>query len=101
MVLEVQHDLDPTLLWPVKVIQNVGGRLLLSYVGGDEVKTLKFWLFYLDYRLQPLGHGKAEEGCKYAPPKGTNMCSSCCFVDLDMIDVDLLGLRDRRAGGMQ
>uniref|UniRef100_A0A665UYN7 SAM domain-containing protein n=1 Tax=Echeneis naucrates TaxID=173247 RepID=A0A665UYN7_ECHNA len=55
-VLELQDVSDPFLYWPVRVIQNVGGRLRLRYAGLSEAHQAQdTWLFYLDVRLQPLG----------------------------------------------
>ncbi|XP_036373708.1 scm-like with four MBT domains protein 2 [Megalops cyprinoides] len=53
-LMELQDLCDPFLYWPAQVIQNVGGRLQLRYVGieGDAHDT---WLFYLDLRLRPMG----------------------------------------------
>uniref|UniRef100_H2MQY3 Scm like with four mbt domains 2 n=1 Tax=Oryzias latipes TaxID=8090 RepID=H2MQY3_ORYLA len=52
-VLELQDLSDPFLYWPVRVVQNVGGRLRLRYAGLSE-EDRDFWLFYLDVRLRPL-----------------------------------------------
>ncbi|XP_028289220.1 scm-like with four MBT domains protein 2 isoform X2 [Parambassis ranga] len=55
-VLELQDVWDPFLYWPVRVIQNVGGRLRLRYAGlSEDHQAQDTWLFYLDVRLQPLG----------------------------------------------
>ncbi|XP_069581692.1 LOW QUALITY PROTEIN: scm-like with four MBT domains protein 2 [Brachyistius frenatus] len=55
-VLELQDSPDPSLYWPVRVIQNVGGRLRLRYAGlAEEQRAQDAWLFYLDVRLRPLG----------------------------------------------
>ncbi|KAF3705262.1 Scm-like with four MBT domains protein 2 [Channa argus] len=55
-VLELQDILDPFLYWPVRVIQNVGGRLRLRYAGlSEDHHDRDSWLFYLDVRLRPLG----------------------------------------------
>jgi len=70
MRLEVQHDLEPSLLWIVKIRKNVGGRLLLCYEGTEEEDTTAdFWLFYLDHRLHPIGWAQ-QQGCIYKPPTG-------------------------------
>ncbi|CAM9289843.1 unnamed protein product [Lampetra planeri] len=53
-VLELRDASDPFLYWPVRVIQNVGGRLLLRYAGLSNQAQDTF-LFYLDVRLRPLG----------------------------------------------
>ena len=73
MYLEAHHELDPTSLWLVKVMRNVGGRLLLRYVGcEDDEESMDFWLFYSNYRLHPLGYGRDTVGHSYKPPKGIN-----------------------------
>ncbi|XP_039891647.1 scm-like with four MBT domains protein 2 isoform X3 [Simochromis diagramma] len=66
-VLELQDLLDPYLYWPVRVIQNVGGRLRLRYAGlSEEYHDHDTWLFYLDVRLRPLGW--AQENCLTLEP---------------------------------
>ena len=67
MYLEAHHELEPTSVWLVKVVRNVGGRLLLRYVGCDD--SADFWLFYTDYRLHALEYGYSE-GQLYIPPEG-------------------------------
>uniref|UniRef100_A0A3P9PZM9 Scm like with four mbt domains 2 n=1 Tax=Poecilia reticulata TaxID=8081 RepID=A0A3P9PZM9_POERE len=55
-VLELQNLSDPLLYWPVRVVQNVGGRLRLRPVGlSERHRAQDTWLFYLDVRLRPLG----------------------------------------------
>ncbi|XP_014841321.1 PREDICTED: scm-like with four MBT domains protein 2 isoform X1 [Poecilia mexicana] len=55
-VLELQNLSDPLLYWPVRVIQNIGGRLRLRPVGlSERHRAQDTWLFYLDVRLRPLG----------------------------------------------
>jgi len=68
MFLEAQHDIEPDLVWPVKVIENVGGRLLLRYEGA-ETAAGDFWLFYLHHRLHPIGWARSHD-CGYRPPAG-------------------------------
>ncbi|XP_064198689.1 scm-like with four MBT domains protein 2 isoform X2 [Anguilla rostrata] len=65
-VMELQDLRDPFLYWPVRVAQNVGGRLRLRHVGmdGDAHDT---WLFYLDLRLRPLGWAQ-ENSLRMDPP---------------------------------
>ncbi|XP_024144286.1 scm-like with four MBT domains protein 2 isoform X1 [Oryzias melastigma] len=53
-VMELQDPSDPFLYWPVRVVQNVGGRLRLRYAGLSEDHQ-DLWLFYLDVRLRPFG----------------------------------------------
>ncbi|TNN07097.1 Scm-like with four MBT domains protein [Schistosoma japonicum] len=74
---ECEHDLDPTCVWPAKVLMNIGGRVLLSWFGAssktqacDKSRKLStFTLFYLNRRLHPLGYGKLCD-LKYCPPPG-------------------------------
>ncbi|XP_023933206.1 scm-like with four MBT domains protein 1 isoform X1 [Lingula anatina] len=66
MRLEVQHELQPKSVWVVRIIENIGGRLLLRYEGTDSA-THDFWLFYLHPRLHPIGWGQ-ENGCIFRPP---------------------------------
>jgi len=69
MYLEAQDDTDRDLVWPVKVIENVGGRLLLRYVTA-ETAAGDFWLFYLHHRLHPIGWARSHD-CAYQPPAGS------------------------------
>ncbi|CAH8845917.1 unnamed protein product [Trichobilharzia szidati] len=77
---ECEHELDPTCVWPVKVLMNIGGRVLLSWFGisskaqnsdnnNKNRKVNNFTLFYLHRRLHPLGYGKLYD-LKYCPPPG-------------------------------
>ncbi|CAH8545484.1 unnamed protein product [Schistosoma rodhaini] len=74
---ECEHDLDPTCVWPAKVLMNIGGRVLLSWFGTSSKaqacdksrKFSTFTLFYLNRRLHPLGYGKLCD-LKYCPPPG-------------------------------
>ncbi|CAH8539562.1 unnamed protein product [Heterobilharzia americana] len=74
---ECEHELDPSCVWPVKVLMNIGGRVLLSWFGTSSKsqmcdkshKLSTFTLFYLNRRLHPLGYGKLSE-LKYCPPPG-------------------------------
>ena len=68
MFLEAQHDIEPDLVWPVKVIENVGGRLLLRYEAAESANG-DFWLFYLHHRLHPIGWARSHD-CTYRPPTG-------------------------------
>ena len=72
MFLEAQHGIEPDLVWPVKVIENVGGRLLLRYVAADTAAG-HFWLFYLHHRLHPIGWARSRD-CAYRPPAGLFSC---------------------------
>ncbi|XP_037552012.1 scm-like with four MBT domains protein 2 [Nematolebias whitei] len=67
-VLELQDVSDPFVYWPVRVIQNIGGRLCLRYVGlTKDHQTQDIWLFYLDIRLRPLGWA-LENSLTLEPP---------------------------------
>ncbi|XP_050006439.1 scm-like with four MBT domains protein 2 isoform X1 [Alexandromys fortis] len=54
-LIELQDSQNPFQYWIVSVIENVGGRLRLRYVGLEETESYDQWLFYLDYRLRPVG----------------------------------------------
>lgn len=68
MRLEVQHALQSKWIWIVKIMENVGGRLLLRYEGTDSAAH-DFWLFYLNPRLHPIDWGQ-ENSCIFRPPEG-------------------------------
>lgn len=75
-VLELQDVSDPFLYWPVRVIQNVGGRLRLRYAGlADSHQAQDTWLFYLDVRLRPLGWA-LENRLALEPPTGDKLICS-------------------------
>lgn len=67
MRLELQDYLNPLEVWMVKIIENIGGRLYLR-LEGVESGSKDFWMFYLHFRLHPVGWSKVEEGCFYKPP---------------------------------
>uniref|UniRef100_A0A8C0ZQM5 Scm-like with four MBT domains protein 1 n=1 Tax=Castor canadensis TaxID=51338 RepID=A0A8C0ZQM5_CASCN len=54
-LIELQDSQNPFQYWIVSVIENVGGRLRLRYVGLEDTESCDQWLFYLDYRLRPVG----------------------------------------------
>ncbi|XP_034366202.1 scm-like with four MBT domains protein 2 isoform X2 [Arvicanthis niloticus] len=54
-LIELQDSQNPFQYWIVSVIENVGGRLRLRYVGLEHTESYDRWLFYLDYRLRPVG----------------------------------------------
>ena len=74
MFLEAQHEFEPDFVWLVRVIENVGGRLLLRYEGSESA-VADYWLFYIHHRLHPIGWA-AENNCQMKPPKG--QCSDEC-----------------------
>ena len=86
MILECQDLVNPEVIWFVKIIQNVGGRLRLRYEGDrrrddddDEngktplvsasfpQRSTSFWIFYSSPLLHPIGWGVAN-GFDYRPP---------------------------------
>uniref|UniRef100_A0A8D0G101 Scm like with four mbt domains 2 n=1 Tax=Sphenodon punctatus TaxID=8508 RepID=A0A8D0G101_SPHPU len=54
-LIELQDSQSPFQYWIVSVVENVGGRLRLRYVGLEETESYDQWLFYLDCRLRPVG----------------------------------------------
>ncbi|XP_061494274.1 scm-like with four MBT domains protein 2 isoform X2 [Rhineura floridana] len=54
-LIELQDSQSPFQYWIVSVLENIGGRLRLRYVGLEETESYDQWLFYLDYRLRPVG----------------------------------------------
>lgn len=71
-VLELQDRFDPKWFWPVRVVQNIGGRLRLRPVGlTEDHRAQDVWLFYLDFRLRPLGWA-LENSLALEPPTGDN-----------------------------
>uniref|UniRef100_T1J4G1 SAM domain-containing protein n=1 Tax=Strigamia maritima TaxID=126957 RepID=T1J4G1_STRMM len=66
MKIEVQEKLNPLNVWIATVLENVGGRLLLRYDGATASED--FWLFYLSYRLHPVGWASINK-FKYKPPE--------------------------------
>ncbi|XP_068132148.1 scm-like with four MBT domains protein 2 isoform X3 [Hyperolius riggenbachi] len=66
-LIELQDSQYPFQYWIVSVIENVGGRLRLRYVGLEESDACDQWLFYLDCRLRPVGWCQ-ENQCRMEPP---------------------------------
>ncbi|XP_070610530.1 scm-like with four MBT domains protein 2 isoform X2 [Erythrolamprus reginae] len=54
-LIELQDGQNPFHFWIVSVVENVGGRLCLRYAGLEETDSCDQWLFYLDWRLRPVG----------------------------------------------
>ncbi|XP_031300627.1 scm-like with four MBT domains protein 2 isoform X1 [Camelus dromedarius] len=54
-LIELQDSQNPFQYWIVSAVDNVGGRLRLRYVGLEDTESYDQWLFYLDYRLRPVG----------------------------------------------
>lgn len=77
-VLELRDSSDPSLCWPARVVQNVGGRLRLRLAGlSQEHQDRDSWLFYLDVRLRPLGWA-LENKLALEPPTGDLACVCLC-----------------------
>lgn len=74
-LIELQDSQNPFQYWIVSVIENVGGRLRLRYVGLEDTESYDQWLFYLDYRLRPVGWCQ-ENKYRMDPPsgKGQSFC---------------------------
>ncbi|KAJ7329278.1 hypothetical protein JRQ81_015452, partial [Phrynocephalus forsythii] len=70
-LIELQDSRNPFQYWIVSVLENVGGRLRLRYVGVEETDSYDQWLFYLDYRLRPVGWCQ-ENKYRMDPPAGKN-----------------------------
>ncbi|XP_078232619.1 scm-like with four MBT domains protein 2 isoform X1 [Pogona vitticeps] len=71
-LIELQDCHSPFQYWIVSVLENVGGRLRLRYVGVEETDSYDQWLFYLDYRLRPVGWCQ-ENKYRMEPP--AEICS--------------------------
>ncbi|XP_075439946.1 scm-like with four MBT domains protein 1, partial [Ascaphus truei] len=63
--LELQHSQDFLGAWPVRVLDNIGGRLQLQYEGAQDSPCL--WLFYLHPFLHPVGWA-TQQGYRIQPP---------------------------------
>ncbi|KAG8440042.1 hypothetical protein GDO86_006003 [Hymenochirus boettgeri] len=70
--IELQDKQNPFQYWIVRVLENVGGRLRLRYVGLEELESHDQWLFYLNLRLRPVGWCQ-ENQCRMDPP--LDICS--------------------------
>lgn len=68
-LIELQDSQNPFQYWIVSVTENVGGRLRLRYVGLEHTESYDRWLFYLDYRLRPIGWCQ-ENKYRMDPPSG-------------------------------
>lgn len=72
MKLEILQKLNPTHIWIATVLENVGGRLLLRYEGASSAED--FWLFYLSYRVHPVGWSKENNHTYTAPESVVSKC---------------------------
>lgn len=68
-LIELQDSQNPFQYWIVSVLENAGGRLRLRYVGLEDTESYDQWLFYLDYRLRPVGWCQ-ENKYRMDPPSG-------------------------------
>ncbi|XP_038054389.1 scm-like with four MBT domains protein 1 [Patiria miniata] len=59
MRVEVQDDLNPRHAWIAIIKETYGGRLRLRYAGIED-NTDDFWLFYLSWRVHPIGWAKEK-----------------------------------------
>lgn len=66
LLLEIQDKYQPNHVWFVEIVKNIGGRLLLRYLNDN---SSFFWLFFLDWKLHPLGWGQSYK-LTYQAPKG-------------------------------
>uniref|UniRef100_A0A8C9N3Q0 Scm like with four mbt domains 2 n=1 Tax=Serinus canaria TaxID=9135 RepID=A0A8C9N3Q0_SERCA len=71
-LIELQDSQNPFQYWIVSVVENVGGRLRLRYVGLEETESYDQWLFYLDCRLRPVGWCQEN---KYRMDPPADICS--------------------------
>ena len=69
-------------VWIVRVMENIGGRLLLRFEGTDKAKD-DFWLFYLHHRLHPIGWCRDNDAI-YKPPEGTTLTPMLMMIDRQM-----------------
>ncbi|CAO2595054.1 Scm-like with four MBT domains protein 2 [Lemmus lemmus] len=74
-LIELQDSQNPFQYWIVSVIENVGGRLRLRYVGLEDTESYDQWLFYLDYRLRPVGWCQ-ENKYRMDPPSVKKMLTN-------------------------
>uniref|UniRef100_A0A8C9UDS9 Scm like with four mbt domains 2 n=1 Tax=Serinus canaria TaxID=9135 RepID=A0A8C9UDS9_SERCA len=75
-LIELQDSQNPFQYWIVSVVENVGGRLRLRYVGLEETESYDQWLFYLDCRLRPVGWCQ-ENKYRMDPPADVLAASWC------------------------
>ncbi|KAM9324504.1 scm-like with four MBT domains protein 1 [Gastrophryne carolinensis] len=65
-LLELQHSEGSLASWPVRVLDNIGGRLKLQYDGAPDGPYLQY--FYLHPFLHQMGWA-AENGYELKPPE--------------------------------
>ncbi|XP_022104927.1 scm-like with four MBT domains protein 1 [Acanthaster planci] len=59
MRVEVQDELNPRHAWIAVIKETYGGRLRLRYAGIED-NADDFWLFYLHWRVHPIGWAKEK-----------------------------------------
>ncbi|NP_001361769.1 scm-like with four MBT domains protein 1 [Xenopus tropicalis] len=69
--LELQHCRDSIVAWPVRVLENTGGRLQLQYEGVSDC----VWLFYLHPSLHQVGWA-AQHKYDMQPPQAISHLKS-------------------------
>ncbi|OCT83195.1 scm-like with four MBT domains protein 1 [Xenopus laevis] len=69
--LELQHCRDSLVVWPVRVLENIGGRLKLQYEGAPDC----VWLFYLHPSLHQVGWAAQHEYNMQPPQAITHLRS--------------------------
>ena len=71
-ILELQDFNMPLNIWFVRIVENIGGRLLLEYYFDSDFKSEKFWLFYLDTHLHHVGWARHNQYNYRLPMKYEN-----------------------------
>lgn len=66
-LLELQHSQGSLGAWPVRVLDNIGGRLQLQYEGALDWPSLQY--YYLHPSLHQMGWA-AQNGYEIRPPQG-------------------------------
>lgn len=66
-LLELQHSQGSLGAWPVRVLDNIGGRLQLQYEGALDWPSLQY--YYLHPSLHQMGWA-AQNGYEIKPPEG-------------------------------
>ena len=81
-ILELQDFNMPLNIWFVRILENIGGRLLLEYYFQDSHKSETFWLFYLDTHLHHVRWGKNNNYNYKIPIKYENLVNLNEKVDM-------------------
>ncbi|KAM4722828.1 scm-like with four MBT domains protein 1 [Rhinophrynus dorsalis] len=64
--LELQHFQDSLAVWPVRVLDNIGGRLQVQYEGAPDSPSVR--IFYLHPSLHQVGWA-SQHGYEIQPPR--------------------------------